>query len=140
MTASRSEPEYSLVLRDDEPDGVGIPDAASVSDTGAVYQGILQLIAVRSLFLVGMALASKFPTEDDFHELLRSEDFIDAMSAFAEVKTDIALQSAVGEAVDRDAVAQAAADHQQRALEAVEVLSDRLGVAPEDLISVLLRA
>ena len=109
-----------------------VPEGLTNDHVGAFYQSVLRLIEARSMYLVGAALAVKYPDEDSFEELLGSPTFVDAIDAFTSVKDDLI---AAGTEDLRGAVA----THSTRAYEALEVLCELLGIPPEDLISVLVR-
>lgn len=123
--------------------GVGSADAVPVSDdellpSAEAADAILTLLSCRAQYLVGMALAIRYPTEEQLQDLLADRDFIDSVMAFAEIKTDMRHEAVVnGDTLD--ARATAVAHHQGRALEALSTLSEMLRVPVEDLISVLVR-
>lgn len=111
--------------------------SSSPGDLDALYEAALRLIEARSLYLVGMALSAKFPTEAEFMAFLGSPDFIDAIQSFAEIRTDILLQGRFGEQTAE--LEDAISAHAYRAAESLEVLADLLGLAPEDIVSVLVK-
>lgn len=98
----------------------------------------LHLMAVRSAVLVGVYLNERFPTEELFTDFLNSAETIEGLTAFAETRDDI-LESALASGGDSALVRSVMQNH-TRALEAVDVLAERIGVAPEDLFAFLLRA
>jgi hypothetical protein len=98
----------------------------------------LQLSWVRALFIVGKALAEKYPNEDDWLEFLDSDEFKFAVEDFSQYIADINDAVDVPNASPTD-VAEAVSQHFLRAREAVEELAEKLDVKPEELMSIFVR-
>jgi len=88
--------------------------------------------------MVGAALVTKFPAEEDWWALVADPDYVESLNALAEVINDIRHDAKINEALDPEAVASAADNHHGRAVEAVQVVAERLEVPPEDLLNVLI--
>jgi hypothetical protein len=116
--------------------GVAGAEALASPEERAYQDAVLRLIQARSLYLVGLALAVKFPTEEAFEAFLGSEPFVEGVLAFASVRRDILLAGALE---TPDAYESTVSDHARRAHESLEVLSELLETPPEDLVSVLVR-
>lgn len=101
---------------------------------------ILHLSWLRSAIAVGVALNELAPTEDDWAELCNDPTFLEEMQAFADVIEDIRKQTAAGLDVGLAALERAGSQHHGRAIEAISVTAERLGVPPEDLLAILLHA
>lgn len=123
--------------RQDDGAELTLDPVRSLDRPHAFYAMILDMQRARSTWLVGMALATKFPDEEDWEALLQDPDFLDTAESLAEVVDDVRTLSAMG-GVTPEAVAEAVSQHHGRAIEAVEPLSERLGVDPNDLLSFLL--
>lgn len=108
--------------------------------TYAALAATMELSRLRSTLLVGAALAARFPTDEDWWDLVSEPEYVESLNALAEVLNDIKKDSQVLEAITPESVAEAADKHHTRAVEAIEVVADRLGVSPDDLLAVLLEA
>lgn len=89
---------------------------------------------------VGVALNELCPTEADWTALLDDPDVQQEIAAFATVMDEIRTQAMNGLDAGLVALERAGAQHHGRAVEAVTLLADRLGVPPDDLVSILLHA
>jgi hypothetical protein len=98
----------------------------------------LELSRLRSSLRVGMALVQRFPQEDDWWALLDDPEIIDSLNALAEVVNDMRVDTA--EATTAEEVAAGVAAHHDRAVEAVSLVAEVLGVPSEDLLAVLAEA
>lgn len=105
--------------------------------TYAALAATMELSRLRSTLLVGTALVSRFPTEEDWWSLMSEPDFVESLNALAEVLNDIRTDTSVLDSPTPEDIAEAAERHHARASESVEVLADRLGVPVEDLLNVL---
>lgn len=114
-------------------------DAVSAPSPEVTRLG-LHLLAVRSAVLVGIYLNERFPTEELFMDFLNSDETIEGLEAFAEARDDVLAVAIKQDTVTPESVAEAVTTHHPRALEAIDVLAERIGVTPEDLFSFLLRA
>lgn len=108
--------------------------------TYAALAATMELSRLRSALLVGAALAEQFPTEEAWWGLVSDPEYVESLNALAEVLNDIKTDSQLLEAMTPESVAEAADKHHARAVEAIEVVADRLGVSPDDLLAVLLEA
>lgn len=103
----------------------------------AIYAMLLKLSYARSMWLVGEALAVKYPTEGAFEALLQSPEFFDAAESFAQIIDDIRSLGLINGLYDPAVVAEEAAKHHLRALEAIEPLLEHVEVDPSDLVAYL---
>lgn len=123
-------PDEALVGEDDGPEL-----------TYAAIACTLELSRLRSMMLVGMALVDKCPTEEAWWGLLSDPEYIESLNSLAEIINDMQLDANFYASADTpDGTARAAEHHHERAIEAISVVADRLGIPPEDLISVLVHA
>lgn len=106
--------------------------------TYAALAVTLELSRLRSTLLVGTALVSRFPEEEDWWGLTQEPEYVESVNSLAEVLSDIQADVSTDDGATPDAIAAAAERHHQRALEAVEVLAERLGVPAEDVLTVLI--
>lgn len=123
------------------PDDALIEEHDGPELTYAAIACTLELSRIRSMMLVGMALVDKCPTEETWWGLLSDPEYIESLNALAEIINDMQVDANFFAASDTpDGTARAAENHHARAVEAVSVVADRLGIPPEDLISVLVHA
>lgn len=106
----------------------------------AALAATLELSRLRSLMLVGAALVTKFPTDEAWWGLLEDPDYIESLNALADVINDIRADVNVQDALTPESVATAADNHHGRAVEAIQLVADRLEIPPEDLLTVLISA
>jgi len=106
----------------------------------AALAATLELSRLRSLMMVGAALVTKFPTDEDWWALTADLEYVESLNALAEVLNDIRQDAKVDQAMNPEAVAEAAENHYGRALEAIELVAERLEVPAEDLLNVLISA
>lgn len=119
------------------PDGVD--NDAVLVPSSEVVKYVLHLLAVRSAVRVGIMLNENFPDEETLADFLNAEETIDGLQAFHEAKDDIAQLAITNAELDTEKLAEAIQAHQPRAVEAVDLLAERIGVNPADLFSFLLR-
>jgi hypothetical protein len=108
--------------------------------TYAALAATLELSRLRSQILVGLALATKFPSDESWWELVSSSDYIETLNSLAEIIQDISSDPAVIDQVTPESVAQASDRHYGRAIECVQVLCEQVEVSPDDLLNVLISA
>lgn len=113
-------------------------DAAAPSPE--VTRLALHLMAVRSAVRVGIMLNQTFPDEETLIAFLDDRETIEGLQAFVEAQDDIAALAIRSGDIDEEDLAKAVQQHQPRALEAIELLAERIGVNAADLSSFLLRA
>jgi hypothetical protein len=106
------------------------PDVAAV---------LLYLTYLRAATLVGLTLAERFPTYASWEVLLDDPDARRDVETFAGVLSEIRAVSALGAVYDLGDM-EAAGDPRAQALEALTGFAARLGVEPDDLLSLLLHA
>jgi hypothetical protein len=102
----------------------------------AYVASVLELQRLRSRFIVGEALANTCPTDSAWLELMEDPDVVDSIASFAEI-LDAMTSSIDEEALTPEEVARRAAPHQARAMEALSLVAEKLGVDPVDLAAVL---
>jgi hypothetical protein len=105
--------------------------------TYAALAATMELSRLRSQILVGLALATKFPSDDEWWELVSTPDYIESINSLSEVIHDISSDPAVLEQVTPESVAEASDKHYGRARECIEALCDHIEVSPDDLLNVL---
>lgn len=125
---------------DDEPlDGAEEIGAVS-APSPEVTRLALHLMAVRSAVVVGVFLNERFPTEEAFMDFLNTDDTMDGLQAFVDAREDILSIAVQQGTLTPDALVAAVSEHHPRALEAIDLLAEQIGVQPQDLFSFLLRA
>lgn len=117
----------------------GVDNDAVLVPSSEVVNYVLHLLAVRSAIKVGIMLNENFPDEDTLMSFLNSEETLEGLQAFADAKDDIAQLAVQDAELDPKRLAKAIEAHQPRAVEAVDLLAERIGVNPADLFSFLLR-
>jgi len=105
--------------------------------TYAALAATMELSRLRSTLLVGTALVSRFGTEEAWWDLVSDPEYVESLNALAEVLNDIRSDVTVLDSVTPEDVAEAADRHHERAIEAVQVVADKIGVPVEDLLNVL---
>lgn len=106
--------------------------------TYAALATTMELSRLRSAMMVGAALVSRFPTEEEWWALVSEPEYIESLNALAEVLNDIRTDANVLGSQTPEDVATAADRHHVRAAEAVELVAERLSVPVEDLLAVLI--
>jgi hypothetical protein len=106
--------------------------------TYAALAATLELSRLRSQIIVATMLATQFPTEDAWWGLVSDPEYVECLNALAEVIADIRSDAAVAEGTTPESVAEAAERHHDRALEAIQIVAERLQVPTEDLLNVLI--
>jgi hypothetical protein len=99
---------------------------------------LLHLSRLRSEYIIGRALAEKFPTEDDWVGFTSNRWTVEELSEFAGIVRD--LRSGRTPILSPKDVENAAAQHTDRLLESVSIAAETLGVRPEDLVNALITA
>lgn len=117
-------------------------DNLLASDTPSTALALsLALSWARAMTVVGLALAASFPRPEDMVDFLNDEEVQQEISAYAALIRDIRLTAAAGLAGDSvTAFEEIGKAHRARALEAVTLSAERLGVDPEDLLTFYLHA
>ena len=105
-----------------------------------VLAALLCLSELRSRFRVALALVERFPDEQDWEAATRDPDFLESLTALADIVSDIRMDGIEYESATPNSVADAVTNHYGRAIESVEPIAETLGVAPSDLLSVLINA
>lgn len=100
---------------------------------------VLHLSWLRSAAKVGMALAVTYPGEDEWQAFLNAPELMETIDELAPVIADIRAAAELGTDLSPEQVQLAVEQHYGRALDAVEVLAERLGIAPADLLAVLVQ-
>lgn len=108
--------------------------------TYAALAATLELSRVRSLFMVGAALVATFPIDEEWWKFVEDPETIESLNALALVVNDMRLDVQMQNAQTPEDVTDAAGSHHERAMETIELLAERIGVAPDDLLNVLASA
>jgi hypothetical protein len=124
---------------DEEQNLDGVDNDAVLVPSSEVVKYVLHLLAVRSAVRVGIMLNENFPDEETLMNFLNSEETLEGLQAFADAKDDIAQLAVQDAELDPERLAKAIEAHQPRAVEAVDLLAERIGINPADLFSFLLR-
>lgn len=95
------------------------------------------MTTARCTFIVGAALASKYPTDHDWEQALNSSVVLEALLALIQVWSDIESTSNE-EYLSPDAVLEISEQHYDRAIEALSELADHAQVSPDDLLMILI--
>lgn len=106
----------------------------------AALAATMELSHLRSTLLVGAALVTQFPTDEDWWALTTDPEYIESLNALAEVINDIRTDTLVTDSPSPELVADAADKHHARALEAIALVAERLQVPADDLLNVLISA
>lgn len=125
---------------DEEQNPNGVGNDAVLVPSREVVEYVLHLLAVRSAVRIGVMLNENFPDEEALAEFLNSQETIEGLQAFADARDDIASIALSGNEIDPERLARAVEAHQPLAVEAIDLLAERIGVNPADLFSFLLRA
>lgn len=104
-----------------------------------VNNSIGHLTFLRSQFIIGAALAAKYPTEDSWETACNDPTLVSALEDFHIVLMQLEQESEVDDRyLDETNVAELTSQSYERALEAVLGVSDALDVPAEDLVVMLL--
>jgi hypothetical protein len=95
---------------------------------------LLHLSYVRSLYAVGQALWTQFPTEREWAAALASPEFITLVSQLAELIARIKAVKSLN-TFELEALAE---QHYAAALDAATLIADDLAVDPRDLVNLLI--
>lgn len=106
----------------------------------ALYRAHLQLSYLRASWLVAKRLAEIAPTEHLWEDFQQDPLYLQTLEELADVIEDIRASVSFEEVPTPDEVSLAVQQHYQRGLECVAVLGERLDVAPEDLLTVLVQS
>ena len=113
--------------------GGGSEESAPVLSVPALSMTLF-LSQLRAQVIVGVSLAEKFPTDAEWWALTQDEEYVASLNALAEIMNDVVTDSPE---LTPQEVAKAASNHYARAAESVELISEFLGVASSDLLTVL---
>ena len=94
----------------------------------------IRLSQLRAAVRVGLALAERFPTEEEWEAEMENPEVQENLQALAEVLTDVQLDL---DDADPNQVAQTVENHYLRSEEALLPLCERYLINPEDLLVVL---
>lgn len=130
------------ISRSSQPEGLeGLDESLqSVAQATPVLDILLYLSWLRGVGMIGRALADKFPDEASWMDLLQDAEFMESLNEYATIIHEMRSLSLVQGGFDMEKLAQAVENHHGRALDAVIPVSERLGVSPVDLTSVLANA
>lgn len=117
-----------------------MPDGeARGGDGGVPYTTIaalLRLSKLRSEFLVGRALAERYPTEEEWEEALDDRELIEQLDSLGLVADD--MRSHLGlEEPTPESVQNAVGQHYQQAIESIQLFAEEIGTDVQDLLNVL---
>lgn len=112
---------------DPTTDSVNYPDEETI-------EGLSFLSYLRSAFIVGAALASKFPTEDEWQEAITDQEFIDAIAYTMEARREIVAEAEESKVETVEELQQILEPHYDRMLGGLEDLAEELDVSVEDLL------
>lgn len=96
------------------------------------------LTNVRAAFILGAALAQRFPTELDWNNADQHVVVQEALDALSTVVGDINKAQEDEAILDPENMLQISDQHYDRALEALLELAEFLGCPPEDILTVLM--
>lgn len=101
----------------------------------------LYLSWARAVYIVGQALAQQFPEEEAWGGFLNSDEFVMSVDEFAHCVAEMRDSQRLAEAAHSpQALQEAVESHFWRARTAVEDLAKRLGIAPEELVTLMAQA
>lgn len=102
---------------------------------------LAMLTFVRSHFIVGAALAARFPTPEAWEEALNSGELLEALNDFNGVVEEISrVSSEELDFPDLEAITSLSEEHYEQAKETVENLAESLQIPADDLIVVLMES
>lgn len=106
----------------------------------AVISIVLHLSRLRTNYLVGRALAEKYPTEAEWQAVLNNPATLELIDEFAQTVVDVRVASELAGTFTPDKVQEAVGKHYDRALDGVQAFAQLTDIAPEDLLSALTHA
>lgn len=115
-------------------------DNPSTDPTGIPWESVavmLYLSRLRSEAILGQALAKHFPTTEAWEGFMADPIVHEEIQSFAGVVEDIRSGQASALALTPEVVAELAAPHMTRALEALSLTAERLGIDAEHLLVAL---
>lgn len=102
--------------------------------SSAAFNMAIRLSQLRAAVRVGLALAERFPTEEEWEAEMENPETQEHLQAAAEVLTDVQLDL---DESDPESVVETISNHYGRAEEALVPLCEHYGISREDLLVVL---
>lgn len=122
------------------PEQLAEAEAGDDFPTVALLNAGLLLHQGWSNYRVFSALAARYPSEAELQGLFRDPEFVEALECLGRTLGEVKAQLDATGAFDGEQLARIIAARERDLYDSVEILCDFIGCAPDDLLSVFMRA